>query len=75
MKFYTFDELGYLSEMACENLKKNFDGKTYMNFKIQWSNVGGNCTLIVGTDCDESEEEIKGFFHWYVIEYFARKAA
>lgn len=33
-----------------------------MNFDISWSNWAGNCTLIVATDYEAEEKEIKDFF-------------
>ena len=62
MKEYVFNELGFFSEGQLEDLKEAFDGKTYMNFKIGYSNCAGNCTLIVSTDFEGTEEEIKNFF-------------
>ena len=37
------------------SLKAKFDGKTFMNFKIGYSNQAGNCTLIVSTDYQDTE--------------------
>jgi hypothetical protein len=38
------------------------DGTTFMHFKVHYSNWAGNCTLIVDTDYEATEEEIKNFF-------------
>lgn len=62
MKEYVFTELGFFSPMTCEKIKKAMDGRTYMNFHISWSNCAGNCTLIVATDYEDTEEHIKQFF-------------
>lgn len=32
MKEYVFTELGYFSKQTCEKIKKDMDGKTFMNF-------------------------------------------
>lgn len=62
MKEYVFSELGYFTTSQCEEVKAKFDGKTFMNFKIGYSNQAGNCTLIVSTDYQDTEQEIKAFF-------------
>lgn len=62
MKEYNFNELGYFTESACKKIKEALDGKTYMNFKVSYSNMHSNCTLIIATDYDATEEEIKSFF-------------
>ena len=62
MKEYTFEELGYFSERECEAIKEQLQGRTYMNFDIAWSNCAGNCTLIVRTNYEDTEKEIKNFF-------------
>ena len=62
MKKYWFNELGYFTKETVENIKKNLDGATYMNFKVIYSNCCGNYTLGVSTDYEESEQEIKNFF-------------
>lgn len=67
MKEYIFDELGYFTVSVCEQLKKLMDGKTFMNFKVGYSNQAGNCTLIVETDYDDTEENIKGHFLSYAL--------
>jgi hypothetical protein len=71
MKEYIFTELGYFTEGECEVIKKNLQGKTYMNFDIAWSKCGGNCTLIVKTDYEDTESEIKNFFLGFALRYFA----
>lgn len=61
-KEYTFTELGFFGERECEAIKEAMQGKTYMNFNVKWSNCAGNCTLIVCTDYEDTESEIKNFF-------------
>lgn len=68
MKEYIFNELGYFSKRECEAIKKELQGKTYMDFDISWSSCAGNCTLIVKTDYEEEEEnEVKNFFLSYCL--------
>lgn len=73
MKEYVFTELSFFTEKECENIKKKLDGKTYMNFSIKWSNLAGNCTLIVRTDYEGTEESIKRFFLHVALSELARK--
>lgn len=61
-KEYTFEELGYFTERECQALKNCLQGFSYMDFDIKWSNYVGNCTLIVATDYEAEEKEIKDFF-------------
>lgn len=62
MKEYAFTELGYFTQQTCEKVKKAMEGRTYMNFKVGYSNCAGNCTLIIATDHEDTEEHIKNFF-------------
>ena len=71
MKEYVFSELGYFTTSQCEELKAKFDGKTFMNFKIGYSNQAGNCTLIVSTDYQDTEQEIKAFFLSCIVSSLA----
>ena len=63
MKEIVLNELGYFSERECEAIKEEMQGKTYMNFDVDWSKQGINCTLIVKTDYEEDEQnKVKDFF-------------
>ena len=42
MKEYSFSELGYLSARDCEALATALNGKSFMDFKISYSNWAGN---------------------------------
>ena len=59
---YAFPELGYFTEETCERIKKAMDDRTYMHFRVGYSNRAGNCTLIISTDYEGTEAEIKNFF-------------
>lgn len=72
MKEYVFTELGFFSPMTCEKIKKAMEGKTFMNFKVDYSYCAGNCTLIVATDYEDTEENIKNFFLHCALEALAR---
>ena len=62
MKEIVLNELGYFCEKECEAIKEVMQGKTYMNFDVDWSKQGINCTLIVKTDYEEDEPKVKDFF-------------
>ncbi len=62
MKEYVFNELGYFNETTCQRIKNAMDGATFMAFKVSWSKCTGNCTLVIKTDYDGTEQEIKNFF-------------
>lgn len=62
MKEYVFNELGYFCKSQCEAIKEAMQGATFMNFDISYSNCAGNCTLIIETDYEATEQEIKNFF-------------
>ena len=72
MREYVFTELGYFSKQTCEKIKKAMDGRTFMNFKVEYSNCAGNYTLIICTDYEDTEENIKNFFLHCVLEVLAR---
>lgn len=71
MKEYLFTELGFFTKDSCERIKKAMDGRTFMNFKVEYSNCAGNCTLIICTDYEETEENIKNFFLHCALEALA----
>lgn len=62
MKEYVFDELGFFAESDCKAIKEEMDGSTYMNFSVNYSNIGGNCTLIISTSYDATPEEMRDLF-------------
>lgn len=72
MKEYTFSELGYFTKSECENIKAAIDGKTYMHFEVSYCNFAGNCILVVRTDYDATEAEIKNFFLSCALSTLAR---
>lgn len=72
MKEYVFTELGYFTKDTCERIKAAMDGRTFMDFKISWSNCAGNCTLIVATDYNDTEEHIKQFFLFAALSELGR---
>lgn len=47
---------GYFTESQAKKLKEKMQGKSYLNFSVEYSNENGNCTLIVSTDYYEENE-------------------
>lgn len=62
MKQVVFNELGYFTESQIEAIKDELDMASYMSFNVSSSNCAGNRTLIVSTDYEAGEEEIKNMF-------------
>ena len=62
MKQVVFNELGYFTESQIEAIKDELDMASYMSFNVSFSNCAGNRTLIVSTDYEAGEEEIKNMF-------------
>lgn len=58
-----FDELGFFTKRAIDNIKSVLDGKTFMDFEVISSNQAGNYSLgLVVNDSDRSDDDIKNFF-------------
>ena len=72
MKEYVFDELGFFTKDTCERIKAAMDGRTFMNFKVEYSNCAGNYTLIICTDYEDTEENIKNFFLFAALSELGR---
>lgn len=72
MKEYTFAELGYFTDSQINGIKKAMQGKTFMNFDIASANNAGNRTLIVKTDYEADEQEIKNFFLGVALDMLAK---
>ena len=63
MKEVFFNDLGNLSERDCKAIRDIMDGVSYYKFEVSWSNVNGNCRLIVKTDYPKAtDEEVKNMF-------------
>ena len=72
MREYVFDELGYFSADDCKALATALDGKTFMNFKVCFSNYAGNCTIIVEADASEyTEADVKTMFMYVALTTLA----
>lgn len=54
--------MGYFTKREIEGIRKVMQGRTYMKFDVGAGNYAGNCTLIVRTDYEASEEDVKGQF-------------
>ena len=62
MNQVVFNELGYFTESQIEAIKDELNMASYMLFNVSYSNCAGNRTLIVSTDYEADEEEIKNTF-------------
>ena len=62
MQQVVFNELGYFTERQIEAIKDELDMASYMSFNVSSSNCSGNRTLIVSTNYEADEEEIKNMF-------------
>ena len=59
----SFDELGFFTKRAIDNIKSVLDGKTFMDFEVISSNQAGNYSLgLVVNDSDRSDDDIMNFF-------------
>ena len=65
MKQYVLHELGLFTEKEAKKIVELANNKTYMNFKVGYSNCYGNCSIILKTD--ERKETAKAFFCSYLI--------
>ena len=72
MREYVFDELGFFSPDTCERIKAAMDNRTYMDFRVSWSNHAGNCTLMICTDFEVTEEQINSFFLYAALTELGR---
>lgn len=58
---------GYFSRSTCENIKQKFEGKTFMNFHIEYGGFAGNYTITVTSDIEENDKELAEMFIHYVL--------
>ena len=72
MKEYSFDELGYFTASQVHKLAAVMTGKTYMGFNVGYNNRAGNCTIIIMTDYEADEKEIKTMFLHTALAELAR---
>lgn len=56
---YWLEELGYFSEVVCKALQEEFNGATYFDIKIKYSNYAGNCTLGVDSNATNKKQAKK----------------
>lgn len=59
---------GYFSSKDCENIKRKLEGKTYMNFHIEYGGIAGNNQLIVTSNNEDyNDQELKEMFIYYAL--------
>ena len=56
---YWLEELGYFPEYVCKALKEEFDGESFYDIRIKYSNYAGNCTLCVESNATSKKESKK----------------
>ena len=75
MKTYVLKEMGYFTKKEADKIVELANCKTFMRFKVGYSNECGNCIISISTDYDDVGEEIKNFFSWYLIRTLINKEA
>ena len=65
MKMYEIE--GYFSNNQVERIKQKLQGKTYMNFNVEYGGIADNNTIIVTSDEAESDEDLKEFVIFYIL--------
>lgn len=71
----TYCEIGgYFSVKQCEKIKEKLQGKTFLNFDIQYGGYGEQNQIIsVGSEIDDcSPEELKNLFIHYCLAELAK---
>ena len=56
---YWLEELGNFNEDVCKALQEEFNGATYYNIKVRYSNFAGNCTLGIESNAASKKESKK----------------
>ena len=59
---------GYFNWYQCERIKAAMQGKTFMNFDIQYGGIADNNEIIVMSDNENyNDEELKEMFIHYAL--------
>ena len=62
---------GYFSNDQCKKIKEKLQGKTFMNFNIEYGGIAGNNTIIVSSNVENySDEELKEMFIYSALTEF-----
>ncbi|MDR0300631.1 MAG: hypothetical protein LBI13_11235 [Streptococcaceae bacterium] len=66
----TYKIEGLFSTEKAKEIKEKLDGKTFMNFRIEYGGYGTmNQTITVSTDRpDTSKKELRDMFIWVALE-------
>ena len=62
MKEYILSELGFRTVSECRKITDTMEGKNFMKFNVNLSNVCGNCMIINSTNYEAEESYSKKFF-------------
>ena len=68
----TFD-IGTMSEANAKKAVKALQGKTYMNFQVDWGIGPGGCPVSISTPVDYPDEEILTMAIHVLIQDLAEK--
>jgi len=59
---------GYFSKNQCENIKSKLEGKTFMNFHIEFGGIANNNSMIVTSNAENyTDDELKEMFIYYTL--------
>lgn len=62
---------GNYMKWDAEQIAAVCEGKTYMDFHVEYGGIAGNCTVIVSTenpDCESPQELLEHFYHFALTE-------
>ncbi len=62
MREYILSELGFHTVNECRKIANVMEGKTFMKFHVSFSNICGNCVIVISTNYEAEETYIKQFF-------------
>lgn len=58
---------GYFNTEQCKVIKEKTQGKTYLNFNVEYGGMAGNNTIIVSSKNGQDDEELKEMFIYYAL--------
>lgn len=66
---------GNYSKVAAEKIKRTMQGESFYNFQIEYSNMSGNCSIIVSTDRPgTTKKEVNDMFYFVAMNKLAKTA-
>ena len=59
---------GYFNNKQCERIKEKVQGKTYLNFNVEYGGIAGNNTMIITSNIEGcSDKELETMFIFYAL--------